>query len=261
MFNILKDKHHSIFNESKIELIFSFNSESITSAFLKSFFNDLNDVLKIDFKNFQIHGSDFINKDSNLMYGNMQFKYFKTNEELLIGNPFHYCCPPYQIRLTLSNENYEKLINSEIVKKIFNMKNFNTLFAINEQYLSMQNTADYKMYKQYGVKIRNLKTIEVFTGIKEIDTCKNPGYAFVIKNSWIIAAWKMWFRNEFIDNLIKNNIIDFNKSFSKERDSDITFIQLYKFHNEAHFNKNIKIQHEFKKWINVEELKAKDREY
>lgn len=262
MLNIFssKDKPVDLYNKSNIAFICSFTNNSLTYAFVGEVLDQLNQIIHINFRNYLIHGEKLSGYEpGTTIQGNHQFRFKETGEELLVGQPFHYSSPPDQIMILLLPAHAEQIMQSDLIDLITGQNEFISLLVVNEAYWNTQNTADLNRYKQTGLSTSGLAFKEVFTGTKEIDTSKNPGYATVIKNSWLMAAWKMWFKNDYIDRLFRKDINNFANSFNRQRSGAVTYLQLYEHQYEPHYKKSIEAQKQFKSWIGFDNIVQKDK--
>lgn len=254
-----KDVRLEFYESSKISFLFSFKSRSLKIKQVDEIFNDLNRLLSINIRTCLTHGN-LSDEPDGIVDSQSQFVIPQSRDQIFIGNPYHNCCPPNDVRIELGVEGAEKLLASDIIQEVTKWDNFRSLYVINCGYASIQVTTQEEFYRRNNIPTKGIIfKKEKFGNIREIDTIKNPAPAYVIKDSWLTIGWKMWFNNDFFNQVIGKKISEFTGGLETRDDGNITFIQLYERQNEPHFSESLKKQDAFKKWINFENIIQSDR--
>lgn len=253
------DKPLKAYNNSLIKFIFSFKCNTLSYQIIDDLIVNVNNIIGLDFRYHLIHGQYSFNNKNEIIKTPAEFVVAHSKERFVFGNPFHYKCPPMQIHMDLTMENSGTVLNSSLISKILQLENFVSVYMVNSNYFFLQQSLDVENFERLKVPLDGIHFTKSDYGSKIIDIKKNLGYSEVITNTWLIAGWKMWFRNDFFYNLIGKQIYDFPFSFSKSKDDFTTFIQLYENHNEPHFKLSRKRQKQFKEWIEFDKLIEADR--
>ena len=261
-FSTEKDEHLDLFDKSNLQVVCSFKYEALQNDALKKIVTDINAItrlvsLSIRQKKYQGDVAEEFRKINHSLGGHRAVFQNESGTELSFFTPFHYATPPHEVLLLFSSgkdNEIEKLVNY-----LIQCDQFMSLYIANREYDTYQNTLELDFYLRAGLNKRVLKFRKSITGGKEINTAKNAGWRAVIADTWIGAAWKMYFGPDFYRYVPKSALQGFKGAFTiNELPNDRLFIQLYEHHNESHFLKNRRIQYDFQKCIKMHELIKKD---
>lgn len=98
-------------------------------------------------------------------------------------------------------------------------------------------------------------TFDKYTGGKEYDISFNPGRDILIGHTHILAAWKMWYGEDFYKIVPKDHILNFPNAYRiEELDKGRVFIQLFEKIEESDSEENMQNQRKWLDWINVNNL-------
>ncbi|WP_316831983.1 hypothetical protein [Pedobacter aquatilis] len=163
------------------------------------------------------------------------------------------------ISIALSQDN--GIISDNDIECFIQNKGFCSAYRYSTNYVAVQDTEYEGNIQGLGYSLKSLRytpfTIDNSTGVKIYDISNNPGRSFLIGNTWIIAAHKMWFGPGFFKLVPKERLVSFpNASEIKEIENGCLFIKLFDDVEESDSEENMVIQQSWLDWINIKQLSS-----
>jgi hypothetical protein len=146
------------------------------------------------------------------------------------------------------------------VKGIIGIDGFISCYLYDEEYVDVQSTKFESNLRDKNLSIELLDTIKDTPwkqGVhsREFDVRFNPGRKFLIGNTWLVAAWKMWFGMPFFELVSKEKILTFPHAVEiKEFPTGQVYVQLFNKIEESHTRENRFIQWKWQEWLNFDAL-------
>lgn len=134
--------------------------------------------------------------------------------------------------------------------------NFLTGYVFDSDYVLWQTESVLNNYKAFKKPYEHLSTYwDHELQLEKVDISNNPGRMTLVKGTWIMASWKMYFGTAFYQYISKDKLLSFKGANQiKELENGIIYIELYEDNSTPDTPENANKLAEFRHYFDLDNL-------